>query len=134
MENTSENCLTDDNSSKTDNDGTTSHIYIGKSLILCKQCTGKSYKTIGDHKTENFAQICIYALCPGHVGVTSRSAQGAAEFCTKEPVENSNKNNTYHCYNKDSVFGQIGVFNMAQGNQKIIFIYVNCLVSFSHDF
>ena len=40
VENTSENCLADDNSCKTDYDGTTSHVYICKSLILCKKGTG----------------------------------------------------------------------------------------------
>ena len=52
----------------------------------------------------------------------------------KMPVENGNQENTHNCYNKNCVFGKRCIFYMSQGNQKIIFINVDCLICFSHDF
>ena len=39
-----------------------SHVDICKSLILCKECTGKSYQTVGNHKSENFIPVCVDTL------------------------------------------------------------------------
>ena len=63
MEDPAEDGFSDYDSSKTDDDGTTAHIDICKSLILGEKSTGKCYQSIGNHKAKDFVEICINTLC-----------------------------------------------------------------------
>ena len=70
-ENTSENRFADNNGRQTDNDSTTSHIDIRKSLILSQQGAGKCYKAIGNHQAKYFIEVRIDSLSPCHIAVAA---------------------------------------------------------------
>ena len=133
MEDFSKDCFSDDNCGKTNNDSTTSHVDISKSLILCKESTGKCNQSVGDHKTKNFTYIRIDSLCTGHIRITSGSAEGASKFCTEEPVKDCNQNNDKDCNDENCILIKWNIFYITEGNKQIKFVSVYCLVCFSHD-
>ena len=128
VEDLSKDCFTDDNCGKTDNDSTTSHVDIGKSLVLCKECTGKCNQSVGDHKAKYFTYIRIDSLCTGHIRITSGSAEGASKFCTEEPVKDCNQNNDKDCNDENCILIKWNIFYITEGNKQIKFVSVYCLV------
>ena len=101
MEDPAEDGFSDDDSSKTDDDGTTAHIDICKSLILGTKCTCKCYQSIGDHQTKYDIKIRIDSLRTAHVWITSGRTKRTSEFCSKKPVQDPDDHDTEDRYHKN---------------------------------
>ena len=134
MEDLAEDRLSDDYCSQTNDDGAAAHVDIGKALVLGKQCTRKSYKTIGYHQTKNTAEISVDSLCSCHFVIASGSTQGASHLSSKEPVQNCDQHYDDHCHKKDRIFIERDVLNKTQGHQKLVFVYIDGLIRLSHNF
>ena len=70
----SKNCFTDDHCGKSDDDGTTAHIDIRKTLILTEHGTGKRYQAIGYHESGEHGSVRVDSLRARHFIVAAGCA------------------------------------------------------------
>ena len=66
-----------------DDDGAAAHIYVRESLILRQESAGEGYQSVGEHQSQNLADICVDALGAGHVGLHPVARRGTAQLSAK---------------------------------------------------
>ena len=132
--NLAEHGFTDNNGSQADHDSTAAHLDISKALVLAEQRTGECHQTIGEHQAQHNVEISVDALRPRHVGVAAGSADGAAKLGAEEPVQNSDNNHHKNGHDQDGIAVKRNAFDITQGYQQVIFVHVDSLIGFSHDF
>jgi len=85
VEDAAEQGFADDDSSQTDDDGTTAHADISKALILAQQCAGQGHQTVRDRQTQHHIEAGVDALGAAHGGVGNPGgADAAAQLGAKE--------------------------------------------------
>ena len=126
------NNFADDNGCKSDYNGTSSHINIGCSLVLCVNSAGKSHKSVGDHKRQNLCKACINSLCTCHLRVTSGCTDRCTKLSSKEPVNNCDQDKCCHDQLYKKQFTSFAGHITKRRNQFILH-NIDCLIGFSHD-
>jgi len=132
VEDTAKQRLADDDSSQTNDDGTTTHADIREALILAQQRAGQGHQTIGNGQAQHDVKVGVDALCPGHCGVGTGGADAAAQLGTEEPIQDADDHGRDDEHHNDGVV-EGSLFDPAQGDEKVIFIHIDGLVCLAHD-
>ena len=121
-------CLADDDSSQTNDDGAASHVDIGVALILRQQRAGKTDQAIGEHKPQYLHAVGGDALRPCHVLIVAGGTDSAAELRAEEPVQNADD------YQDKNSADQYGSGNLGAGKQQLVLGTADGEVAFAaHD-
>ena len=132
--NLAEHGFTDNNGSQADHDSTAAHLDISKALVLSEQRPENATRPLESIRPSTMLVLVLMPWARAMLALSAGSADGAAKLGAEEPVQNSDNNHHKNGHDQDGIAVKRNAFDITQGYQQVIFVHVDSLIGFSHDF